>query len=120
MIIGIGTDIIEIERVKRAVERTHFRNRVFTPLEQNYCESRNNSKFASYAARFAGKEAFFKAVGTGIVTDLTDVEIVNVKSGQPFIRLYDQAARLVSPDAKIHLSLSHSKTYATAVCIIEI
>ena len=120
MIIGIGTDIIEIDRIRRAVERNHFRNRVFTSIEQNYCESRNINKAASYAARFAGKEAFFKALGTGIVTDLTDIEIVNDSRGQPHVVLHDQAARLVESDAKIHLSLSHSKNYATAVCMIEL
>ena len=114
MILGIGTDIIEIDRMRRAIEREHFRNRVFTPLEQSYCESRNNNAAASYAARFAGK------VGTGIVTDLTDIEIVNDSRGQPHVVLHDQAARLVEADAKIHLSLSHSKNYATAVCIIEL
>ena len=119
MIIGIGTDIIDIDRVARAVERKHFRDRVFTTLEQNYCESKSAGKFASYAARFAGKEAFFKAVGTGIVTSLTDVEIVNDPRGRPYINLYDRARKLVGDDVKIHLSLSHAKNYATAVCVLE-
>lgn len=119
MIIGIGTDIIEIDRVRRAVEKKHFRDRVFTALEQNYCDSKKINSAASYAARFAGKEAFFKALGTGIVTSLTDVEIVNDQNGRPHINLYAQAARLVNADVKIHLSLSHSKNYATAVCVLE-
>ena len=119
MIIGIGTDIIEIDRVRRAVEKKHFRDRVFTPLEQSYCDSKKINSAASYAARFAGKEAFFKALGTGIVTSLTDVEIVNDQNGRPYINLYGRAAELVGADVKIHLSLSHSKNYATAVCTLE-
>ncbi len=119
MILGIGTDIIEIDRVRRAVGKKHFRDRVFTPVEQNYCDSKNINGAASYAARFAGKEAFFKALGTGIVTALTDVEIVNDQRGRPHINLYGRARALVDADVKIHLSLSHSKNYATAMCTLE-
>lgn len=119
MIIGIGTDIIEIERVRRAVEKKHFRERVFTAIEQSYCGGKNINSAASYAARFAGKEAFFKALGTGIVTSLTEVEIINDRNGQPHITLHGRAAELVGDGVKIHLSLSHSKNYATAVCVLE-
>ncbi len=121
MIIGIGTDIIEIERVRRAVSREHFKNRVFTKNEQNYCESRGAQSAASYAARFAAKEAFFKAIGTGIITDLTDVEIVNNAAGQPQIFLYGKA-KILAEDKhvkKVFASLSHSLEYATAVAILE-
>lgn len=119
MITGLGTDIIDIDRVGRAVERKHFRDRVFTDIEQNYCESQSAGKAASYAARFAGKEAFFKAVGTGIVTSLTEVEIVNDPNGRPYIKLHGRAKELVGDEVKIHLSLSHAKNYATAVCVLE-
>ena len=81
MIIGIGTDIIEIERVRRAVASEHFTRRVFTETEIKYCESRGKSSAASYAARFAAKEAFFKALGTGIVTALQEVEVRNDSLG---------------------------------------
>ena len=121
MIIGIGTDIIEIERIKKAVEREHFKNKVFTKIEQNYSESRGNRSAASYAARFAAKEAFFKAMGTGINTNLTDVEIINNENGQPEIFLHGklfQAAKNLSVE-KIFLSLSHSREYATAVVAVE-
>ena len=120
MILGIGTDIIEIERIRQAVSREHFRRRVFTETEQNYCESRGAQSAASYAARFAAKEAFFKALGTGIVTNLTEVEIQNLSDGQPKIFLYGSAnilavERFVS---KIFVSLSHSREYATAVVLL--
>ncbi len=121
MIIGIGTDIIEIERVRRAVSREHFKNRVFTKIEQNYCESRGAQSAASYAARFAAKEAFFKAIGTGIVTNLTEVEIVNDAAGKPQIFLYG-AAKILTEDnhvEKIFVSLSHSREFATAVAVLE-
>lgn len=121
MIIGIGTDIIEIERVKQAINNRHFVERVYTVKEQNYCESRGRQAAASYAARFAGKEAFFKAIGTGIICNLTEVEILNDNLGCPHIFLTGKADELVTKAEaeKIHISLSHSKYYAVATCIIE-
>ena len=66
MIIGIGCDIIEINRVEKAVKSESFKQRVFTPAEIAYCESRGKQQFASFAARFAAKEAVLKAFGTGL------------------------------------------------------
>ena len=117
MILGLGTDIIEIERVKKAVGKKNFRDNVFTETEQAYCESRGKNSAASYAARFAAKEAFFKALGTGIFTKLTDVEIINDERGAPKINLYS-AAKLKCT-GEVFLSMSHSRDFATAVCIIE-
>ncbi len=121
MIIGLGTDIIEIERVRKAVGKENFRNKVFTEIEQSYCESRGKNSAASYAARFAAKEAFFKALGTGIITQLTDVEIVNDERGAPTINLRGKAKTLAELKGveKIFISLSHSRDFATATCIIE-
>ena len=121
MIIGIGTDIIEIERVRRSIRHEHFKTRVFTENEQNYCESRGVQSAASYAARFAAKEAFFKALGTGICTSLTEVEIINDDAGQPQIFLYGKAKTLLNElrGDKIFLSLSHCREYATAFVILE-
>ena len=121
MIIGLGTDIIEIERIKKAVAKKNFLNNVFTETEKNYCESRGKNSAASFAARFAAKEAFFKALGTGIFTRLTDVEIVNDERGAPKIFLHGKAAALAETKRveKISVSLSHSKDFATAVCILE-
>ncbi len=121
MIIGIGTDIIEIERVRKAVMRENFKNKVYTKIEKNYCESRGSQSAASYAARFAAKEAFFKAMGTGITTELTEVEIINNNLGQPEIFLHGK----ILEDAEklgvknIFVSLSHSKDFATATAIIS-
>ena len=121
MILGVGTDIIEIARVQKAVGRKNFRNNVFTELEQVYCESRGKNSAASYAARFAAKEAFFKAIGTGIVAQLTNVEIVNDERGVPKIFLHGRAKILAEElhVEKISLSLSHSRDFATAICIVE-
>ena len=120
MILGIGTDIIEIKRVRRAVASEHFKRRVFTPTEIDYCESRGKSFAASYAARFAAKEAFFKALGTGILTSLNEVEVVNNLRGQPEIFLCGAAKTLAEEKGveKIFLSLSHSLEYATATAIL--
>ena len=119
MIFGLGTDIIEIERIKKAIAKKNFLNNVFTPAEQDYCNSRGKfSAAASYAARFAAKEAFFKALGTGILLPLTNVEIINDERGVPMINLRGKVAALAE-SKKISLSLSHSHDFATAVCIIE-
>ncbi len=121
MIIGIGNDIIEIERVRRAVSSEHFKSKVFTINEQNYCESRGVQSAVSYAARFAAKEAFFKALGTGIFTALTNVEILNNDSGQPQIFLYGTAKDFAEKlhVKKIFVSLSHCHEYATAFAVLE-
>ncbi|MBQ3444730.1 MAG: holo-ACP synthase [Selenomonadaceae bacterium] len=118
MISGLGTDIIEIERIRRAVAKKNFRDSVFTQTEQTYCNARGKNFAASYAARFAAKEAFFKALGTGIILPLTDVEIINDERGAPKIHLRGKVAALAGIK-NISLSLSHSKDFATAVCIIE-
>ena len=120
MIIGIGTDIVEIERVRRAVENEHFTQRVFTETEIKYCESRGKGSAASYAARFAAKEAFFKALGTGIVTALKDVEIRNDAFGKPEIFVEGETKTLTDEKGvkEIFLSISHSHEYATAVAVL--
>ncbi len=121
MIVGIGTDIIEIDRVSRAIKSEHFIERVYTVNEKKYCNSRGQQKAASYAVRFAGKEAFFKALGTGIICSMTCVEIVNDDLGCPHLNLTGQAAKLVKQMKidKMHISLSHSRDYAVATCILE-
>ena len=116
MIIGVGTDIIEIERIRRAVQSEHFKKKVFTEKEKIYCESRGLQSAASYAARFAAKEAFFKALGTGIFTKLTEVEILNDAEGKPEIFLNGRAKTFAENlnVEKIFVSLSHCREYATA------
>lgn len=122
MIIGIGCDIIEIERVRRAVAGEAFKARVFTSGEIAYCESRGRQQFASFAARFAAKEAVLKALGTGLRGGaLTEIEVTNDELGKPCITLSgyhkDMAAQLGV--RQVHLTLSHSRDNAMAYVILE-
>jgi len=91
MIIGIGTDIIEVQRIANACEKygERFLNRIFTQTEQDYCESFNDTKYVHYAARFAMKESFSKAIGTGLTQGFkfTEVSIVNQQNGKPDVVL---------------------------------
>lgn len=120
MIIGIGTDIIEIQRIKQAIQtRPKLGERLFTPGELDYCGKKGNP-FASLAARFAAKEAVAKALGTGIDGfKWVDIEVINDEKGKPIIRLYNQV-RIKAQElgiTRIEISLSHCKEYAVAtVC----
>ena len=127
MIIGIGTDICDIRRIESSIEKfgTRFIEKIFTPFEQEYCESKSASGSA-YAKRFAAKEAIAKALATENSGALpwTDVEVRNDASGRPVAKLYGKAVeRLESivPDGKthVHLSLSDDYPYAVAYAIIE-
>ena len=122
MITGIGTDIADLKRMANAVEREAFLTRVFTPEEIAYCESKMKGKTASYAGRFAAKEAIMKALGTGLREGrLVDIEIVNDELGAPVASLTGGFA--VRAEAlgvkKIWISISHSQEYATAQCVLE-
>lgn len=122
MIIGIGTDIIEIDRVKKAIKQPRFLERVYTNGERDYCDSRGMQAAASYAARFAGKEAVLKAFGTGLREGtLLDIEILPDELGCPRVNLLGHYSKLASEKAvaRVHLSLSHAREYATAQCVLE-
>ena len=104
MILGIGIDIIEINRIKEALARPRFTNRVFTDGEQVYCESRGLGRYASYAARFAGKEAVLKALGSGLSGgQWRDVEILPDNSGRPAVKLYGYFADLARRKGMLRL-----------------
>ena len=121
MVVGIGTDIIEIGRMKRAVENAHFVRRVFTEKEAAYCDSRGAQRGASYAARFAGKEAVLKAFGTGLRHGtLQDIEILPDALGCPRVALYGYFAQLAAEKeiTQVLLSLSHAQEYAVAQCVL--
>ncbi|MDR2005851.1 MAG: holo-ACP synthase, partial [Acidaminococcales bacterium] len=88
MIVGIGLDIVDIGRIQKAIEKTPLAERVFTPAERVFCERKNAGKYASYAARFAGKEAFVKALGTGFRAGrFQDISIENDVLGCPQVLL---------------------------------
>lgn len=117
MKITCGTDIIEIDRVKECLETMgdKFYNRVYTENEIKYCESKNMQKYQHYAARFAAKEAVFKAISECLNDKYSicwkDIEITNNKQGKPIVNLIGTQFKLIE---SIDLSISHCKKYATA------
>lgn len=123
MIYGTGIDIIEVNRIRMVMERDiGFKEKIFTPDEIHYCDSKKN-KYQHYAARFSAKESFLKAIGTGWRYGIrfADIEVFNDELGQPFIRVHGKAEEVLKSEeiTKIHVSLSHLKEMATAIVIIE-
>jgi holo-[acyl-carrier protein] synthase len=119
MALSVGTDLIEIERIRRALERRGFRDRCFTPAEQAYCDSKRNPA-ESYAARFCGKEAVGKALGCGVCFTWKEIEIV----GRPKPRVTLSGRTLAFAErvgmTAIDVSLTHSQVLAGASCIAEL
>jgi holo-[acyl-carrier protein] synthase len=124
MIVGIGVDIVEIPRLRRTLERfgDRFTERVFTSEELQYCEARVDP-VPHYAARFAAKEALFKALGTGWAKGITwqSVSVRRIAANAPHLALTGEAEKLSNAlGAKsVHLSLSHSDNSAIALVILE-
>jgi holo-[acyl-carrier protein] synthase len=126
MIFGIGIDTIEVPRIARSIEiyGDQFLNRIFSSDEIRYCAKRPHAA-EHFAARFAAKEAFAKALGTGVRRGFVWRHVVVLKepSGRPFIRLFDRmqerVKRIIGADFSIQLSLSHTKEYAEAIVTIE-
>jgi holo-[acyl-carrier protein] synthase len=127
MIIAIGNDLAEVERIRAALEdiRTgrRFRDRVFTVGEQAYCERRGRSKYQSYAARFAAKEATMKALGRGWgrYVGWRDLEVVRPRGSRPQIVLHGKAKEYATSLGinRFHLALTHTATLAEACVIAE-
>ena len=122
MIVGIGCDIIEIERIARAIKRESFIRRVFTAEEAAYCQRRGQLAAASFAARFAAKEAVLKALGTGLREgSLQEIAVDNDVLGKPLVQLSGHFAMLAKQLGvkNIQISLSHSRELATAYVIME-
>lgn len=115
---GIGNDIIEIDRIKRAIQNhgAHFLNKLFTKKEQEYCQQSKNP-YPRFAGRFAAKEAISKALGTGFGEHLSwlDLEILNDSQGKPCVCINNNTFK----DSKILLSISHCKLYAIATAILN-
>ena len=126
-IFGIGTDIVNIKRMEKSLKRhgCKFKNNIFSKNEITYCENKKNSG-AFYAKRFAAKEAFSKALGTGIKGNIIfkNIEVINDKNGKPSIRLSGSVNAYLKKKIKnkkfnIHLSLSDDKPWAQATVIIS-
>lgn len=114
MIIGIGVDIIEVERIRKLAEKSpRFLKRVYTLEEMRYCEGKKN-RYQHLAARFAAKEAFFKALGRKI--KWTDVGINNLPSGKPQLSILSKD---IFPFDEAHVTISHLREYAVASVILE-
>jgi len=123
MIAGVGIDMIEVERVATKIgKEAGFRELVFSTREIEYCEKKTN-KFQHYAARFAAKEAFLKALGTGWMngTAFNEIEVINDDNGKPELVLLGKTAEVMAGAGirGIFVSLSHVKIMATAVVILE-
>jgi holo-[acyl-carrier protein] synthase len=114
----VGVDIIEIDRVRRALERPSFRERCFTEAEREYCESRADPA-QSYAARFAGKEAVGKALGCGVRFTWKEIEIVG--RPKPGVRLSGRTAAFAEKvrAGAIDLSMTHAREVAAAICVVS-
>ncbi len=116
-----GTDIIEVDRIKNSIEHLgeRFLKRIYTENEINYCEQRKNMKYQHYAARFAAKEAIYKALSSLLKnkSDLswTSIEILKDVNGRPYVNLVNIEIKEIS---NMDISLSHLEKYATATAII--
>ncbi|MBP3707261.1 MAG: holo-ACP synthase [Clostridia bacterium] len=119
MNLNIGNDIIETKRIERLCKKfsKRFMNRVYTNKEIEYCESKGENKYQSYAARFAAKEAIFKAISNQLDNKYSigwkDIEIINNEYGKPFANI-----RGVDFISNIDISMSHVKEYAIATALI--
>ena len=121
MNLKIGNDIIEVERIRKLLLEypEKFKARVFTDKEVKYCESKGENKYQSYAARFAAKEAVFKAISDLLPNKYniqwTDIEIVNNNEGRPSVTIKN-----VDKIEQIDVSISHVKEYAIATALVMI
>ena len=125
-IFGIGTDIVNVERIKKSIKNKNFVKRIFNAKEITKCKMINSANNC-FAKRFAAKEAFSKALGTGISKGINFNEIVvlNKKSGKPYINIIGNTKKIINKKlkgkkAKISLSLSDEKKYAVAFVTISL
>jgi len=124
MIFGIGTDIIEVERMKKHLkDNDALRDKLYTSAEQAYCTRGKVTVYQCYAARFAAKEAFFKALGTGYRYGMAfrEIEVLNDELGKPYVNPRGKVKAYLSEQQikHIHLSISHVKAMASAVVMLE-
>ena len=121
MIVGIGNDIIEIERIEKAISKEGFKNKIYTQRELKNIEKRGN-RTETYAGIFSAKEAISKAIGTGVREfSLTDLEILNDDLGKPYVVVSERLDKIIKSkkeNYQIEISISHSKKYAIAMVII--
>ncbi len=124
MIFGIGTDIIEVARIGKRLEKSDaLKQKLYTLREQQYCEKGKVTVFQCYAARFAAKEAFFKALGTGYRYGMAfhEIEVLNDELGKPYVNPLGKVKEFLDENRikNIHLSISHVKETAVAMVVME-
>jgi len=121
MIVGIGNDIIEIERIEKAISKEGFKDKIYTQRELENIKKRGN-RAETYAGVFSAKEAISKAIGTGVREfSLIDLEILNDDLGKPYVVVSEKLDKIIKSkkeDYQIEISISHSKKYAIAMAII--
>ena len=124
-ILGIGVDIVENNRIQKSIRNPLFTKRIYTPKELKQSKTVNN-KVGYFSKRFAAKEAFSKALGTGFRSNLNfkDIEIINDKMGKPYYVKSKKITKIIQKNFKIKnfkffLSISDEKKYSTAFAIIE-
>ena len=121
MILGIGNDIIEIERIEKAISKEGFKDKIYTQRELENIKKRGN-RAETYAGVFSAKEAISKAIGTGVREfSLTNLEILNDDLGKPYVVVSEKLDKIIKSkkeDYQIEISISHSKKYAIAMAII--
>jgi len=128
MILGIGTDLANIDRIQKTIDRfgQRFKDRVFSPIEQNKAEKRKDIA-GTYAKRWAAKEACSKALGTGLAMGISwkDMSVSNLETGQPIMKLTGWAAKKMSDmtpegyEAIVHVTLTDDHPWAQAFVVIE-
>ncbi|MGE5123296.1 MAG: holo-ACP synthase [Acidobacteriaceae bacterium] len=122
MIVGIGVDIASIHRIGQYITRDAFQRRIYTPLELEACMPLRK-KAQCLAGKFAAKEAFMKAIGSGIhqAVWFTQIEVLNLETGEPYIKLSGEAERRFNQlkVSRIYVSISHDLDTAVAVVILE-
>ena len=121
MRVGIGNDIIEIERIEKAISKEGFKDKIYTQRELENIKKRGN-RAETYAGVFSAKEAISKAIGTGVREfSLTNLEILNDDLGKPYVVVSEKLDKIIKSkkeDYQIEISISHSKKYAIAMAII--
>ena len=121
MIVGIGNDIIEIERIEKAISKESFKIKIYTQRELENIEKRGD-RVETYAGIFSAKEAISKAIGTGVREfSLTNLEILNDDLGKPYVVVSERLDKIIKSkkeNYQIEISISHSKKYATAIAVI--
>jgi holo-[acyl-carrier protein] synthase len=122
MIVGVGIDLVDVQKISKSLAGEAFRSKVFTPAEIAYCDAVKNSN-EHFAGKFAAKEAFMKAIGHGIRQEVwfTQIEVLNQITGEPYIQISGEAKKYLNElkVTNIQLSISHTDRMSTAIVILE-